>query len=89
MGGWDHETVRVLFEQLEFRTLYPRLLEAIGEEAEATPKGETLEATVRTLRSADEIVEHLRDVAARGERYATVFERDAAGAGGAAPGGRK
>ncbi len=70
MGGWDHEAVRLLFEQLEFRTLYPRLLDAIGEEAEAAPKGETLEATVRVLRSADEIVEHLHEVAAHGQRYA-------------------
>ncbi len=31
IGGWDHETVRLLFQQLEFRTLYPRLLEALGE----------------------------------------------------------
>ncbi len=70
MGGWDHETVRVLFEQLEFRTLYPRLLEAIGEDAAEAPKGETLDATVRMLRSADEIVEHLHELASRGERYA-------------------
>jgi DNA polymerase-1 len=32
-GAWDREEVRVLFDQLAFRTLMPRLLEAIGEPA--------------------------------------------------------
>ncbi len=86
MGGWDHEAVRVLFEQLEFRTLYPRLLEAIGEEAEAAPKGQTLDATVRTLRSADEIVEHLHEVAAHGGRYAIEPRWDSTAAGAALAG---
>jgi DNA polymerase-1 len=72
MGGWDHEQVRVLFEQLEFRTLYPRLLEALGEEdaAAAAPSGETLEASVRVLRSPDEIVKQLREISSQGARYA-------------------
>jgi DNA polymerase-1 len=72
MGGWDHEEVRLLFEQLEFRTLYPRLLEALGEDeaAAATPAGETLEATVRTLRTPDELVKQLREIGSQGERYA-------------------
>jgi len=33
VGGFDPEAVRVLFTQLEFRSLYPRLLEAVGQPA--------------------------------------------------------
>src|SRR6185295_5300859 len=36
MGAWDRDAVRVLFEQLAFRTLLPRLLEAVGEQAADT-----------------------------------------------------
>ena len=32
MGAWDREEVRLLFDQLAFRTLLPRLLEAVGEQ---------------------------------------------------------
>jgi len=69
MGGWDRHAVQVLFQQLEFRLLYPRLLEALGEEGEEAPKGASLEATVRSLRTSDEIVKHLRGIADSGERY--------------------
>ena len=44
-GAFDREKVRVLFNQLEFRTLLPRLLDAIGDVAEA-PEAETLEVDV-------------------------------------------
>jgi DNA polymerase-1 len=70
MGGWDREAVQLLFQQLEFRLLYPRLLDALGEVGEEAPTGETLDATVRTLRTSDEIVKHVREIADRGERYA-------------------
>ncbi|MGZ4801857.1 MAG: DNA polymerase I [Acidimicrobiia bacterium] len=70
MGGWDREAVQLLFQQLEFRLLYPRLLEALGDEGEAAPKGESLDASVRSLRSADEIVKHLGDLVHEGKRYA-------------------
>ena len=66
MGGWDREAVQVLFEQLEFRLIYPRLLEAIGEEGEEAPKGESMDASVRSLRTSDEIVKHLRGIADSG-----------------------
>src|SRR5262249_47052903 len=46
-GAFDTEKVRVLFDQLEFRTLLPRLLEAIGEVA-AVPEADVLEVDVIT-----------------------------------------
>ncbi len=51
-GAFDGEKVRVLFNQLEFRTLLPRLLDAIGEVAEA-PEADVLEVEVATARDAD------------------------------------
>ena len=38
MGAWDRDEVRLLFDQLAFRTLLPRLLEAVGEPAAADSK---------------------------------------------------
>src|SRR3954454_24657654 len=38
MGAWDRDEVRVLFDQLAFRTLHPRLLEAVGEQAAETER---------------------------------------------------
>ena len=70
MGGWDRDAVQLLFQQLEFRLIYPRLLEALGDEGEAAPIGAALEAEVRVLRDADEIVKHLQGIAERGERFA-------------------
>ena len=49
MGAWDREEVRVLFDQLAFRTLLPRLLEAVGESA-ADTESEVLDVEVVTLR---------------------------------------
>src|SRR5262245_2651606 len=47
MGAWDREQVRVLFDQLEFRTLLPRLLEAVGDTSAADDAlGETLDVEV-------------------------------------------
>jgi DNA polymerase-1 len=51
-GPFDGEKVRVLFNQLEFRTLLPRLLDAIGEVAEA-PEAEALEVEIGVARDAD------------------------------------
>ena len=50
-GAFDSDKVRVLFNQLEFRTLLPRLLEAIGEVAEV-PEADVLEVDVVTARDA-------------------------------------
>ena len=50
-GTFDGEKVRVLFNQLEFRTLLPRLLDAIGEVAEV-PEAEVLDVEVTATRDA-------------------------------------
>lgn len=49
---FDREAVRALFDQLEFRTLYPRLIEALG--VDATADDEVVGAIV------DVSVEHIR-----------------------------
>jgi DNA polymerase-1 len=51
-GAFDAEHVRILFNQLEFRTLLPRLFEAVGEVAEA-PEADVLEVDVVTARDAE------------------------------------
>jgi DNA polymerase-1 len=68
-GAFDAEQVRVLFNQLEFRTLLPRLFEAVGETA-AAPEAEALECDVETLRDAGALSTRLRDLAAAGAPYA-------------------
>jgi DNA polymerase-1 len=50
-GPWDREQVRLLFDQLAFRTLMPRLLEAVGEVA-AVAEAETFEVEVEVVRDA-------------------------------------
>ena len=59
MGGFDAEAVKSLFGFLEFRTLYDRLLEALGDDAAggatAPDVAGTLEVSVRVARSADEV----------------------------------
>ncbi|HEX6310746.1 MAG TPA: DNA polymerase I [Acidimicrobiia bacterium] len=69
-GKWDQEQVRVLFDQLEFRTLLPRLFEAVGEAAAEEEAGETLEAEVVVVRDAGAAAKRLRAVGERGEPYA-------------------
>jgi DNA polymerase-1 len=55
--GFDKEAVRVLFDQLAFRTLYPRLLDAVGEKAVAdAPVAETVEFDTETVHDADRAV---------------------------------
>jgi DNA polymerase-1 len=66
--SWDREQVRVLFDQLEFRTLLPRLFEAVGEEA-TEPEAETLEADVRVLPDAAVAATRLRDIGAADNSY--------------------
>ena len=48
-GAWDREQVRTLFDQLAFRTLMPRLLEAVGETSAVT-EADTLEVDAAVLR---------------------------------------
>src|SRR5205809_1692757 len=59
MGDWDRETVKSLFNFLEFRTLWDRLLEATdGSSATAGPAatsaGEALDVAVTRVKSAAE-----------------------------------
>jgi DNA polymerase-1 len=68
-GAFDREKMRVLFDQLEFRTLLPRMLEAVGDAAADIPAGETLEVEVVIARDAKAAAEALR-AAANGERVA-------------------
>ena len=59
-GAFDREKVRVLFDQLEFRTLLPRILDAVGEVAEA-PAAEALDVEVTRARDAKAAAKVLRD----------------------------
>jgi DNA polymerase-1 len=55
MGTWDTDEVRKLFGFLEFRTLWDRLVEAVGSEQGSGPAavaGETLDADITIVRSA-------------------------------------
>ncbi|HVE46464.1 MAG TPA: DNA polymerase I [Acidimicrobiales bacterium] len=63
MGGWDIDEVRALFNFLEFRTLWDRLLEATGTGTEAGAGtgsdgggAKSFEVEVRRLESGDEAV---------------------------------
>jgi DNA polymerase I len=60
--------VRVLFNQLEFRTLLPRVLDAVGAAAEP-PEAKDLDVEVRVARDGGAAADALR-AAANGERLA-------------------
>jgi DNA polymerase-1 len=68
-GSFDPERVRVLFDQLEFRTLLPRMMEAVGATA-AVPEAESLDVEVEVPRDAAAAADRLRAFAKAGERYA-------------------
>ena len=68
-GAWDREQVRVLFDQLAFRTLWQRMLDAVGEAA-AVEESETLEVEVTVARDAQAALAVLRAVEEAGTRYA-------------------
>ncbi len=69
-GAWDREQVRVLFDQLAFRTLFPRLLTAVGEAAaEAEVAADTVDVTADVLRDAKHVVERLAALRAAGAVY--------------------
>jgi DNA polymerase-1 len=65
-GAFDREKVRVLFNQLEFRTLLPRVLDAVGDVADV-PEGQVLEVDVRVARDEPAAVEVLRRAASAPE----------------------
>jgi len=52
MGGWDPDEVRKLFTFLEFRSLWDRLVEAVGTMEAAHVEAEALEVDVRRATSA-------------------------------------
>jgi DNA polymerase-1 len=83
MGAWDREQVRVLFDQLEFRTLLPRLLEAIGEASAADVEAGTLEVEVTVARDVMAALELLGELAERNEPFA--IEARWEGAPGSSP----
>jgi DNA polymerase-1 len=71
IGGWDPEAVKLLFQQLEFRTLYPRLLDALGAEvAPDAPEAHTLDVEVAVARDATAAASALAAIAAGDARYA-------------------
>jgi DNA polymerase-1 len=57
-GAFDREKLRVLFNQLEFRLLLPRILDAVGDVAD-TPDADTLEVDVVIARDAAAAVDAL------------------------------
>ena len=71
VGAFDRERVRVLFDQLAFRTLFARMMAAIGDTPdEDVPDAETLDVEVVVLRDTGVAAEHLGAIATRGARYA-------------------
>jgi len=69
-GAFDAEAVRVLFDQLEFRTLLPRFMDAVGQVAAPSDvQAATLDADVVTLRDAKAVVARLDALAAAGDEY--------------------
>jgi DNA polymerase-1 len=63
-GAFDREALRVLCNQLEFRTLLPRLLDAVGDVAEV-PEVAALDVDVRVLRGATEAAAFLHAISGR------------------------
>lgn len=68
-GAFDKEQLRVLFNQLEFRSLLARLLDAIGDAAEA-PVVEALDVAVTPLTDAATAAARLEALAGSGARVA-------------------
>jgi DNA polymerase-1 len=69
MGAWDREEVRVLFDQLAFRTLLPRLFEAVGDAA-ADMEAEALDVDTAHLRDPAAVRDLLVGLTAGGAPYA-------------------
>src|SRR5262249_36382022 len=72
MHAIDREKLRVLFNQLEFRTLLPRILEALGA---AEPDAEPIDAVgfevdVRAVRDAGEAVAAIDELSGQSDRVA-------------------
>lgn len=70
-GAFDRERLRVLFDQLEFRTLLSRILDAVGAVAAADEtEVEALEVDVETVHDAEAAASLVRELAAAGTRVA-------------------
>ena len=70
-GVVDREQLRVLFNQLEFRSLLPRILAALGDvDEEDAPDVAGFDVDVRTVRDAKEAAAFLTDLAKQGARFA-------------------
>jgi DNA polymerase-1 len=71
-GTVDREQLRVLFNQLEFRSLLPRILDALGDDGgdEEAPEVAGFEVAVRRVHDAGEATKLLTDLAVAGERIA-------------------
>jgi DNA polymerase-1 len=82
MGAWDREEVRVLFDQLAFRTLLPRLFEAIGESAAVT-EAEVLDVDVAHVRDEAAALALFAELTDAGEPFAVEPRWE--GAPGASP----
>ncbi|HEY8216635.1 MAG TPA: DNA polymerase I [Acidimicrobiia bacterium] len=67
-GAFDAERVRVLFDQLAFRTLLPRMMEAVGHTA-AAPDAQTLDTEVETVRDVARALARMQELVEHGDRY--------------------
>jgi DNA polymerase-1 len=66
---FEREPARILFEQLEFRTLWPRLLEALGDAA-TEPEVAPLDVDVDIVRDAAAAAQRLGALSTAGRRVA-------------------
>jgi DNA polymerase-1 len=62
LRGFDVEAARSLFQQLEFRTLFPRVLAALRVEDQGTEAGDAFEIEVETLRDPAGAAAHLAGI---------------------------
>jgi DNA polymerase-1 len=70
-GAFDREAVRQLFDQLEFRTLLPRLMEAVGDaSAPSEAASATLEVDVDRVREPQAAVDRIDALRGAGASYA-------------------
>jgi DNA polymerase-1 len=69
-GVVDRERLRVLFNQLEFRSLLPRILEALGDVDEQPKEATGFDVDVRRVHDVGEAAAFLTELASAGERIA-------------------
>ena len=71
-GQWDRDEVQILFDQLAFRTLMPRLLEGLGDTsaAAAVAQADVLDVEVDVMRDAAAVLERLGELRSGNEPFA-------------------